>query len=442
MIDDTPGDEIRALESADPVAAVTASTELHDRISHIPMASARLPKGRGRPRWLAPLAASAAVVAAIGGAYAWGAGGTALSPPATPIAVETGTPADPASPIRLEADLSGGALSQSVEMQVGGRIEPSVDVGFGWEQPAGRNRFLLPPLDAASTQANVFVVDPATQTSAEDTGRMAAALGLPGDARPSDLDGGWVVGDYAGAHFSLQLWGEAYFQSGIPDALSVCERSATDLHGRDKMNDDGTWAFGQEMIRCMAETPLPSDDLVNESVSLFLSALGIDESATHITVTPDGSGRMTTATAALLVENNVTEIVARVTVSAQGIMYASGPTGEIVSLGAYTVVSPAEAGDRLSDPAFSARMVSSPDDQSVPLTPLAAPPEAPEPGSAVPWRVHDREVVSVRLGLALLPDDVNLHRYLVPTYEFTASDGSVWSVIALAEDELDTTGSG
>ncbi|WDM44317.1 hypothetical protein KV395_14150 [Microbacterium luteolum] len=271
---------------------------------------------------------------------------------------------------------------------------------------------------------------------------MAAALGLPGDARPSDLDGGWVVGDYAGAHFSLQLWGGAYFQSGIPDALSVCERSATDLHGRDKMNDDGTWAFGQEMIRCMAETPLPSDDLVNESVSLFLSALGIDESATHITVTPDGSARMTTATAALLVENNVTEIVARVTVSAQGIMYASGPTGEIVSLGAYTVVSPAEAGDRLSDPAFSARMVSSPDDQSVPLTPLAAPPEAPKPGSAVPWRVHDREVVSVRLGLALLLDDVNLHRYLVPTYEFTASDGSVWSVIALAEDELDTTGSG
>ncbi|WP_133192782.1 hypothetical protein [Microbacterium sp. TPD7012] len=442
MSDDTPGDEIRALESADPAAAATASADLHDRISRIPTATTPVPAGRGRPRWLVPLAASAAVAAAIGGAYIWGSGGIAVSPSTTPIAVETGTPADPARPIHLYGDGSGGALSQSVEMQVGGRVEPSVGVGFGWDRPTGRNRFLLPTLDTASTQADVFVVDPAAQTTAEDAGRMAAALGLSGDARPSDLDGGWVVGDYAGAYFGLQLWGEAYFQSGIPDALSVCERSATDLHGRDKMNDDGTWAFGQEMIRCMADTPPPSDELVQESVSLFLSALGIDETATQITLTPDGSDHTTTATAALIVENNVTEIVARVTVSAQGIMYASGPTGEIVSLGSYAVVSPAEAGERLSDPAFSARMVSSPDYLSVPPASLTAPPEAPQPGSAVPWKVVDREIVSVRLGLALLPKDVNQHRYLVPTYEFTAADGTVWSVIALGEDELDMTGSG
>ncbi|WP_341946295.1 sigma factor [Microbacterium sp. LWH11-1.2] len=124
------------------------------------------------------------------------------------------------------------------------------------------------------------------------------------------------------------------------------------------------------------------------------------------------------------------------------IMYASGPTGEIVSLGSYAVVSPAEAGERLSDPAFSARMVSSPDYLSVPPASLTAPPEAPQPGSAVPWKVVDREIVSVRLGLALLPDEMNQHRYLVPTYEYTAVDGTVWSVIALDEDELDTTGSG
>jgi hypothetical protein len=433
-------DDVRRLRAADPAAGAEAPAELHDRVARMPARAGTAPVRRRR-RWLVPIAAAAMVVAAVGGGYVWGTGGFHPGPAPVSLAVATGTPDAPAAPIELGAGSGGGPLSGTVEAQVGmSRLSPSLDIEPGWGRSSTRNRFIVPALDTSPAQARVFAVDAGVQYSAEDAGRMASVLGVTGDVREGEFEGGWVVGDYSGAYFVLSARGDASFGSGIPDAVTVCDNAATAQYGRDKLNDDGTWAFGQEMIRCMADTPLPSDELVHKSLSLFLAAIGVDEDATEITLTPDDSGRTVMATAAMIVENNVTDIVASVTVSAQGIMWASGPTGKVVSLGDYPIVSPADAAARLNDPAYSPRLVSAPDLVTEPLeyTPPTAPPTVPESRSAVPWFIAEHEIISARLGLALLPGP-NGESYLAPTYEFTAADDTVWSVIALAEDELDTT---
>ena len=56
----------------------------------------------------------------------------------------------------------------------------------------------------------------------------------------------------------------------------------------------------------------------------------------------------------------------------------------------------------------------------------------------MPWSIVEHDIVSARLGLALLTGE-NGQQYLAPAYEFTATDETVWSVLALDEDELDTT---
>ena len=429
-------DVLRTLHDADPSPNLEAPAALRARIADIPSTRTASAAGRRR-RWLVPLAAAAAAAAAIGGGYLWGTGGVDLGATTTPLAVETGTPDDPTAPLQLEGNRNGGALTGTQELQTQG-VLPGAIAGMG-QSPAG-HRFIIPALATASSTANVFAIDAGTQSSAKDAARMAGTLGLTGDVHEDELGSGWRVGDGSGPFLILRMWGEASFYSGIPDAVSVCEDKATALHGRTKVNDDGTWAFGQEMIRCMADTPLPSDTLVKKSVSLFLAAIGIDEASTRIEVTPDESGRTVMATAALLVENNVTDVVARVTVSAQGIMHASGPTGAVVSLGAYPLASPAEAATRLNSLAFSPRIASWPESSAEPdLSPMPTePPAVPTAGSAVPWPIEEHEIISVRLGLALAQGSGGA-QLLVPTYEFTASDDTVWTVIALDEDHPDTT---
>lgn len=471
MDEHSADDDLRALRGADPAAGVDASAALRDRIASIPAEDAPAgetldagtPAGesfdadalaapvpiRRRRRWALPVAAAAAVVAAIGAGYTWGSGGVDLGPQPVPLAVATGTPDDPAEPIGLGG--SGGGAEAELQSGVaegvpGSHLSTGLEI---WPGPGSRSdgrRFIVPAFEDTPGHANVYAVDGRAQYSAEDAARMAAALGIEGEPRREEpgTGGGWVVGEYTGAYLTLSPWsGDAHYGSGIPEAVTVCERRADALHGRDKMNDDGTWAFGQEMIRCMADTPMPSDELVDESVSTFLAAIGFDEDAAELTQTPDESGRSVMVTAARIVENNVTDIVAHITVSAGGIMYASGPTGQVVSLGEYPIVSPAEAAARLNDPAFAPTLVSWPESDSEPpvVTEPTEPPELPEPGSAVPWQIAEHEIVSARLGLSLLygADGV---QYLAPAYEFTASDDTVWSVIALPEDQLDTASSG
>jgi hypothetical protein len=64
------------------------------------------------------------------------------------------------------------------------------------------------------------------------------------------------------------------------------------------------------------------------------------------------------------------------------------------------------------------------------------PPAAPVPGASVSWPVHEVEIVDARLGLAT-QWQADGSVVIVPAYAFTDTDGGTWSVIAVADDELD-----
>jgi hypothetical protein len=417
--------ERRALASADPAAGATTPAALRDRVAGIPTRDQTASK-RHRLRWPAPLTAAAAAVvvaATVGGGFLLSSGGFDLDPATSPLAVATGSPGEPAPPI--------GAGAMNAETESASTSNVANDDTVGWWP--GRNRFIVPELEKAPprSEADVYAVDTRSRFTVEEATRVAVALGLSGDVHPDDV-GGWRL-EEAGAFYGLSSWGHAFFNNSILDPVAACETSAYALHG------DDTEAFSREMQSCMAAVPMPSDELVRKSVSFFLAALGIDEDSTRVTLTPSDASRTVTATAERIVENNVTRIAADVTVSAQGITYASGPVGDIVSLGAYPLIGPAEAASRLSDPAFAPELVRWPDQSTEPggFAPLATPPAVPEAGSAVPWRIAEHEIVSVRLGLTLI--DAEGVTYLVPAYEFTASDKTVWSVLAVAESALDTS---
>jgi len=448
-------DDLRALRAADPAAGVEAPQALRDRVDGMPVEAAPVPL-RTRRRWLVPAAAAVAVVAAIGGGFVWGAGGIDLDagPTAVPLAVETGTPGDPAAPIGLGGGAGGGNGTGSgggstVDPQAG--IAPQADsafatadrAGYGWGGPFHRQRFVAPPFETTPGQASVYGVDGHVQFSAEDAARMAAALGITGDARTPDYEaGGWILGDVAGPNFSLTAWGgaDAHYNSGVGDPWTVCHNAISPHYSLDHATQAVWEVYHATLEQCVKDTPMPTEEQAREALSLFLAATGVDEEATQITVWPDTESRTIGVTAARIVENNATGVVSSVSVSADGMLYGYGQTGEIVSLGEYPIVSAAEGASRLNDPAYSPTLVSWPETniEYPEYTPPTAPPAVPDAGSAVPWSIAEREIVSARLGLALIYGSSG-EQYLVPAYEFTAADETVWSVIALAEDELDTT---
>ena len=449
-------DDLRALRAADPAAGIEAPEALRDRVAGMPgeePVSAPVPLRRRR-RWLLPVAAAGAVVAAIGVGYVWGTGGMDLGPAPAPLAVETGTPDDPAAPIGLGGGSGtqdapvAGSIPGAVDLPGDGAAAPfstSTSIAYGWGLPT-RQRFILPTFEEMSGQASVYAVDARAQYSAEDAARVAATLGLTGDVRDFEEGGGggWIVGDPSDSHFILTHWAGALAQfnkTGVEQPMTACHFAVSTRYPTlDGASHEVVDAFYAEVEHCLADTPMPTEEQAHEALRSFLAATGMDIESTHVTMTPDTEHRVLSATAAWVVQNNTTEIMTSVRVSAAGLLYGSGPTGEVVSLGEYTIVSPAEAAARLNDPAFSPRLVSSPEtDVDYPeYTTPTAPPELPGAGSTVPWHIAEHEIVSARLGLALLHGP-NGEQYLAPAYEFTASDETVWSVIALAEEGLDTT---
>jgi hypothetical protein len=127
-----------------------------------------------------------------------------------------------------------------------------------------------------------------------------------------------------------------------------------------------------------------------------------------------------------------------------------GALAPLVPLGAYDVVSPAEAVLRLSDPRFgvgggpvlAATAAREPALEqgdaavSVPAPGDLTPPSAVGPGTAFRWPVAEVVLTGARLGLAqhTHPDGATV---LLPAYELTSDDGSAWSVVAVADSDLD-----
>ena len=461
--------DLDAVRSVDPASTHEPSAALRERIAAIPSTSDTAPivTVRRRSRWIAPAAASVALAVAVGGGYLLGAhpGNAPVSPgasgvvssvaPGPTVAVATGTSADPAAPVSLGGSAGGGAReavtdeSQSLTMSAG--ISAASGTVSPWHYSNGR-RFTLPTFDSVGSTAKVYALDGRAQYSAADAERIASALGIDGTAHQKRASDGWIVGnEKSGRAPTLWLWpsggGDVDYQGGIGDPYTACWEQVAprfgDAKGLDLTREQRRERSAQ-VDACVENTPMPTKRQAREAMSLFLAATRVDESATQVTVTSDKEWRTMSVSAARVVDGNETVVTSWVTVSAKGILYAHGPTAPVESLGEYPIVSPAEAADRLNDPVYApayAAKAASEVDYRQHDDPATEPPALPAAGAKVPWGITEFEISSARLGLALMTS-IRDERFLAPAYEFTDTEGNVWSVLALAESEIDPVGGG
>lgn len=462
--DPRSSDPLAAMRDLDPAADSAPSSGLRARVSSVP--DAVTPAARRR-RWLMPVAAAAALVVGVGGGYVVGSGALTGSTEqiAAPLPVATGSTQDPAPPISL-APGAGGAASadsggdagmrlqgaQSAPLSTAETAETADSTVSPWHYSNGR-RFHLPVFDETTSTATVYALDGRAQYSAADAERIARTLGLDAAAHQEEPEYGWTVGDPQ--HGGPVLWmsptgaGDVSFHTGVADPSSACWTQIAPEYGVDTTKgvnlDEATWrAFDADVRACVVATPMPTDQQARDALSLFLTATGVDESQTQVTVTSDDDSRTMTATAARVVAGNVTVVTSAVHVSAKGLLHGNGGTATVVSLGDYDIVSPAEAARRLNDPVFTpayAASTASEIDYDQLHEPVAEPPAVPVAGARVPWGITEFEIASARLGLAQMTG-VEDQRFLAPAYEFTDSEGNVWSVLAIAETEIDPTGGG
>ena len=423
-------DDLRALRGLDPAAGARAPEALRQRLAAMSAGDEdeSTSLGARRRRWLAPIAAASLAVATAASVFALGAGGGTS---AASVALMTTAPGEIAAPVELgAAGRDSGSMSPEVKLQAAGDSLFSLPWTYG-----ERHRFTVPMFDDTPGEATVYVVDSGSWYTAEQAARVAAALGVPGEPVLSDY-GGWSVHTYeTGGTAGVSLWngGNLDYFTGLEDPTRACYDHAGRVGGE---------AFQTAVAQCAAAIPMPTDEQARAALSAFLAAIGIDQDTVSVTVVAGSEqfARTLTAVASRVVDGMAMPVSISTTVSFEGLIHGYGTIGDLVPLGGYRTVSPADAAERLNTSAFAPERSS---DSSVvfPVSetaPQGLPPALPEPGSAVPWAIAEHTIVSARLGLsAVYPADGLV--YVVPAYEFTDTDGGKWSVIALTEDGIDPT---
>jgi len=406
--------------AAAPEADVETDTE------STPAAPIDLAARRRRPAWLSVAAAAAAAVVIGAGGYAAGAGaifGTGGSSSAD--SAESADAAGAPAPISLggPSDASGTSESGASEMATSApgvaqdeamSSRATADSMIGWG--GGRNTFTATGLSDAARSAQVYGLDAATPSTPERMAQVAAALGMAG--QPEIVDGGWALTD-----------GDAQLNVGLDGSLGLNYYNTANQ----------PWCDG-----CAEPSPAdaPSGDAAIERLKEVLTAIGQDPAQYEYSA-PTYEGAVTaTAEARRVVDGQGTDLVMMLDLAPAGIASIWGSLADVVDLGTYDVVSEQEGMERLSDPRFGGYLTGMPRPIDGSMTvmeeyvPPTEAPAAPQPGATISWPVNDVEIVSARLGLAQQwqPDSTVL---LVPSYEFTDADGGTWSVIAVAESQLD-----
>lgn len=404
-----------------------------------------LVRTRQPARWFQVAAASAGVLAIGLGGYAVGH----QSADETVVAdapVETAV-AQPAPETDSQAGLEPAPL------HAGGRTMEAADMtmpSFG-----GHTVFDSVGLSDAPGRARAWAFDGSAVYSEATAARVAAAFGLT--EAPVLSSGQWHVGplDWTGVFVGL-----------TPNALASF--NFTDST-RDPWSEDGT---------------APADDVATAALTDLMTELGVDAGAYEVTVEESYGAAATIVRATRLVDGRATGLTWEATVTQDGFASAYGHLASPVDLGEYDVVSPQEAVARLTDPRFGQSNVlwgpamvaglEVPDDAFVGPTPEQAYPEmesggssdkpaadepsvvepapaqpgvdtlspvptvppAPAPGTSFAWPVEQVTITGATLTVAVhtQPDGSTV---LLPTYELTSDDGSTWSVVAVADAQLD-----
>ncbi|WP_028050604.1 hypothetical protein [Cellulomonas sp. URHD0024] len=451
-------------------AAVTAATgvDVGGEVILVDQLSSR--RARRAPRWLQAAAIVAGMAVIGGGSYAVGgarADTKAVAEPA--MSLENGGSG-------TRDDAASSAVSGAPEAAVGSAVPPlagRVDAGTGVATDGklagggfgfGRTVFASHGLSTQAGSAPAYGFDAVSTYTQATVEHAAAALGVTGTAHQEY--GQWLVGpnDGTGPSVTVSSDGSVSYYDPTRDPWSCLKAEKMDAlppeagggstgsGGSATGTDDVAPAPSSAPDICQSNTDrAPSGKAAVRQAKDTMSALGVDPAGFEFESATDESGGQSVSVAAFqVVDGQRSGLSWNFTVVASGVQSLYGTLAPTVSLGDYDVVSPTEAVTRLGDPRFGAGyggvmpMAADARFSTGGATPDVAPgpsdeptvPATPEAGSPLAWPVEHVTIVSARLGLALttLADGASV---LVPTYELADADGTTWTVVAVADTDLD-----
>lgn len=421
-----------------------------------------LAAARGRRsgrRWL-PVAAAVAGIAIVGsGGFAAGVAAQGDGSGAASTADLAAPPMTLEQPTEARDESAAGASDMAASSKLawfGGRVVFTAGSG----------------LSDDGTTGTAYALDAASVFSRDTLARVAAALGVSGEPRLEY--GSWSAGatDGTGPTVSLSPDGSAsvsyYDPSRDPWSCVASAPETLDKAPDEPAASDGAGTTGSTGAADAAEPalidpgfgadcanrdlpPAPTGDAARAKAADVLRSLGVDPAGYELDVAQDpGSPALAQVTASQVVDGQRTGVVWSVALVGDAVQSVWGSLAPVVELGDYRVVSPRAAVERLADPRFGSSGGGMPfavADEVRAAESGAAVAPAPEAEPTVPatptsgplaWPVEDVTIESARLGLAFttLPDGAAV---LVPTYELSSADGRTWTVVAVADEDLDFT---
>lgn len=414
------------LSDGDREAPATPTPEATDELA------ARRERGRRRTAWFG--AAAAALVVGVAG-YGLGAtrdaatgGDAGGADEAYDLSAAEDAPVQESADGEAEVGSSGGStLAEDSQYSEDSAGSDSSNL------TTSRTVFLGDGLSDEPGSAQAFGYDPTGIASAATVERVAAALGVAGSA--TEQAGSWTVTD--GAR-TVQVLDDGTASLSYSDA--DLDPWACAVSGSDTSEPD-------DLGSCPDQPTPPSD--ATGTVRELLTEIGVDvEELTFSEQTESGIAWVSASRTG----SEPTAPQWTVAVAADGIYSVWGPLAPLTSLGEYDVVSPREGVARLTDPRFGAGMQLYPMAAGGVAVPESGDPDSPvssdtgeppgpvtpvQPGEPIPWPVTEVSISGAELTLASysLPSGAVA---LLPTWSLTAAgDGGTWTVLAVAEGELE-----
>ncbi|PVU83260.1 hypothetical protein DDP54_09950 [Cellulomonas sp. WB94] len=469
---------LRAAVADRAAAAAAAEGDVHGSGVVTELAPARVARtGRRRGAWI-QVAAAVVGLSVIGGG-SWALGRLGQAPVAAPISLGSGSS-------------EGGAVTAVAPRAASGAAAADSAAGMGTSKLiapwyGGRTVFTGSGLSTDGATATAWGFDPASVYSADAAAHLASVLGVSGT--PSQTWGAWVVGVQDGTGPTVQLSpdGLASFSYYDPSRDPwACVKSAPDVPSGSTEPGAAGSATGDTAPAPAAEpaigaatpgseptlgtavpeqldpsygcattsaAPAPTGDAAIAQARELMGSLGVDAGGYRFEVQADqGQPTATYVSAGQLLDGQLTGVQWSFTLLADGVQSLYGSLAPVVDLGAYALISPADAVARLGDPRFGAGYggvmplatdtasgASSSDDRSSSVA-TAAPeptvPTTPTAGGSIPWPVQTVTLTTSRLGLGMTTLDTGAV-LLLPSYELGNAEGSTWSVIAVTDDRLD-----
>ncbi|MCK0116404.1 hypothetical protein MWU57_05095 [Isoptericola sp. S6320L] len=409
---------------------------------------------RRRAPWLVAAGVAGAVALGGGGYLLGAAGAEGGAPTASDEAASEVLPPITLGGARDGAESGGdSAASEAMEGQAATEdsagASSSADISLpGWHD--GRAVFSGSGLSDEPGTAAAYAYDAREVATEAGAARLAEALGVAGEPRWEW--GSWQVGprDGDGPSIWLSADGTAYFSYNDP-AADPWRCAEEPVETQEREDAEGGADVIEPAPCAEPDRPEVSRQEATDQVRDLMEQVGVDPSGFAFDVPDDGGSegaRWVSATQ--VVDGQATGATWSATVSDDGIAWLDGFLAATAPLGDYPVVSPAEAVERLGDPRFGGsswpvayaqeteRMLEeSVEEDGGEPTPPPAPPSS---GGDLPWPVSEVTITEARLGLTQ-HHDAGGAVLLLPAYELSDAAGNTWSVLAVAEEALDTTSS-